>query len=224
MINTFAIALILFAAGLPRHPPPPTTPGQDHRNPYPAVAGWRTERQEVVAGPGLQDVVVSGAASAGWAGRPTTSCRSVRQVVGEICQGVGVSERVRVAAVIQRDELVLMVRERVQTAPGRHDGPEYWTLPGGGIEADEEPEVAVRREVLEEVGLEVVSAREVSRVPYPSGMTTVFRVEVATGEPRLGVDDLDCDCPRMVGLDWIEAPKVKSQFGGSPVPLLIYSW
>ncbi|HET6297598.1 MAG TPA: NUDIX domain-containing protein [Kribbella sp.] len=52
-----------------------------------------------------------------------------------------------------------MVRERVQTAPGRHDGPEYWTLPGGGIEADEEPEVAVRREVLEEVGLEVVSAR-----------------------------------------------------------------
>ncbi|HET6297599.1 MAG TPA: hypothetical protein VFG33_29715 [Kribbella sp.] len=55
-------------------------------------------------------------------------------------------------------------------------------------------------------------------------MTTVFRVEVATGEPRLGVDDLECDCPRMVGLDWIEAPKVKSQYGGSPVPLLIYSW
>jgi 8-oxo-dGTP pyrophosphatase MutT (NUDIX family) len=50
--------------------------------------------------------------------------------------------------------------------------------------------VAVRREVLEEVGLEVVAAREVARVPYPSGTTTVFRVEVAGGEPRLGVDDL----------------------------------
>ena len=134
------------------------------------------------------------------------------------------SERVRAAAVIQRGDLVLMVRERVQTAPGRHDGPEYWTLPGGGVEADEEPELAVRREVLEEVGLEVIAAREVARVPYPSGTTTVFRVEVAAGEPRLGVDDLGCDCPRMVGLDWIRAPEVTSEHGGSPVPLLIYCW
>jgi 8-oxo-dGTP diphosphatase len=117
-----------------------------------------------------------------------------------------------------------MVRERVQTGPGRHDGSEYWTLPGGGIEPEEESALAVRREVLEEVGLEVIAAHEVSRVPYPSGTTTVFRVEVADGEPRLGVDDLACDCPRMIGLDWIQAPPVKSQHGGSPVPLLIYSW
>ncbi|QNE16731.1 NUDIX domain-containing protein [Kribbella qitaiheensis] len=134
------------------------------------------------------------------------------------------SERMRVAAVIQRGDRVLMVRERVQTEPGRHDGPEYWTLPGGGIEPGEEPALAMRREVLEEVGLEVVGAREVARVPYPSGVTTVFRVEVADGEPRLGVDDLDCDCPRMVGLDWVETPPLKSEHGGSPVPLLIYSW
>jgi 8-oxo-dGTP diphosphatase len=39
------------------------------------------------------------------------------------------AERRRVAAVIERDGHVLMVRERVQSAPGRHDGPEYWTLP-----------------------------------------------------------------------------------------------
>ncbi|MEV8376249.1 NUDIX domain-containing protein [Kribbella sp. NPDC056861] len=134
------------------------------------------------------------------------------------------SERLRVAAVIQRGNQVLMVRERVQTEPGRHDGPEYWTLPGGGIEPDEEPAVAVRREVLEEVGLEVTAAREVARIPYPSGLTTVFRVEVADGEPRLGVDPLDCDCPRMVGLDWVEAPSLESQHGGSPVPLLVYCW
>jgi 8-oxo-dGTP diphosphatase len=133
-------------------------------------------------------------------------------------------ERVRVAAVIQRGDEVLMVRERVQTGPGRHDGPEYWTLPGGGIDAGEEPEVAVRREVLEEVGLEVVEAREVARVPYPSGMTTVFRVEVADGEPRLGVDDLGCDCPRMIGLVWVPVPALESRHGGSPVPLLIYCW
>lgn len=84
--------------------------------------------------------------------------------------------------------------------------------------------MAVRREVLEEVGLEVLEAREVGRVPYPSGMTTVFRVVVGEGEPRLGVDELGCECPRMVGLDWVPVPRVESRDGGSPVPLVIYSW
>ena len=134
------------------------------------------------------------------------------------------SERKRVAAVIQRGDRVLMVRERVQVEPGRHDGPEYWTLPGGGIEPAEDPAAAVRREVFEEVGLRVVSADEVAVVPYPSGPTTVFRVEVEEGDPRLGIDDLSCACPRMVGLDWVQVPSVQSRHGGSPVPLVIYSW
>ncbi|MEU0090819.1 NUDIX domain-containing protein [Kribbella sp. NPDC006257] len=128
------------------------------------------------------------------------------------------SERIRFAAVIQQGNQVLMVRERVQTAPGHHDGPEYWTLPGGGIEQGEDPELAVRREVLEEVGLEIVEARQVAHVPYSSGLTTVFRVEVAPGEPRLGVDDLDCLCPRMVALDWVQPPSLPTNHGGSPVP------
>ncbi len=80
------------------------------------------------------------------------------------------SERMRVAAVIQQGTQVLMVRERVQTAPGHHDGPEYWTL------------------------------------------------------PRLGDDNLDCPCPRMVALDWVVPPSLTTRHGGSPVPLLIYAW
>jgi 8-oxo-dGTP diphosphatase len=134
------------------------------------------------------------------------------------------AERMRVAAVIERDGHVLMVRERVQSAPGQHDGPEYWTLPGGGIEPGEDPQDAIVREVLEEVGLKVLAAREVAEVDYPSGRTTVFRVDVPSDEPRLGEDNLPCPCPRMVGLDWVPAPAMASSHGGSPVPLLIYCW
>ncbi|MER6197214.1 NUDIX domain-containing protein [Streptomyces sp. NPDC001586] len=114
------------------------------------------------------------------------------------------TERRRVAAVIVRDGCVLMVRERGRGATGRHDGPEYWTLPGGGLEAGEEPEEAVRREVAEETGLRALGVRYAYEAPYPSGWTSCFRVDVAPGEPVLGVDaDLECDCPRMVGLIWV---------------------
>lgn len=116
----------------------------------------------------------------------------------------GIPGRRRVAAVIIRDGCVLMVRERGKGPTGRHDGPEYWTLPGGGLEAGEEPEEAVRREVAEEVGLRALDVRFAYDAPYPSGPTACYRVDVAPGEPRLGVDeDLVCDCPRMVGLIWV---------------------
>jgi 8-oxo-dGTP diphosphatase len=113
-------------------------------------------------------------------------------------------DRRRAAAVIIRDGRLLMVRERGTGPAGRHDGQEYWTLPGGGIEPGESPEDAVAREVAEEVGLVVRSARYLYDVPHPSGWTACFEATVAPGEPALGVDaDLACDCPRMVVLTWV---------------------
>ena len=63
-------------------------------------------------------------------------------------------ERRRVAAVIVRASRVLMVRQRRRGSTGRHDGLEYWVLPGGGIRPFEAPLTAARREVREEVGCE----------------------------------------------------------------------
>ena len=57
-------------------------------------------------------------------------------------------QRVAAYAVVVEDERVLLVLAGVASS-GR------WFLPGGGIEFGEDPEDAVRREVLEETGQEV---------------------------------------------------------------------
>jgi 8-oxo-dGTP diphosphatase len=132
-------------------------------------------------------------------------------------------ERRRVAAVIVRHGHVLMVRERNRGPSGRHDGLEYWTLPGGGVEAGETDEEAVRREVGEEVGLTVSGGpRRLYEYDYASGRTTAYAVDVDGGEPVLGVDgDLDCDCPRMVGLDWIPVPSGVGVTGATAIPTFV---
>ncbi|NYH86372.1 8-oxo-dGTP diphosphatase [Actinopolymorpha cephalotaxi] len=86
----------------------------------------------------------------------------------------------------------------------------------------EDPVAAVRREVAEEVGLSCLDVRYLYDFPYPSGQTSAFAVTCAEGEPRLGVDhDLPCDCPRMVGLEWVPLPVWSGETGDPGVPTLL---
>ena len=56
---------------------------------------------------------------------------------------------VGVGGLIHRDGSILLIRRRFEPNKGR------WSLPGGLVEIGEDPAEAARREVMEELGLEV---------------------------------------------------------------------
>ncbi|GHF50054.1 mutator protein MutT [Deinococcus metalli] len=68
----------------------------------------------------------------------------------------------------------------------RKAGREYATLPGGGIEPGETPEVACARELLEEVNLTVEVGPLVYRHQGLGNDEYYFRVAYVSGEMRLG--------------------------------------
>jgi 8-oxo-dGTP diphosphatase len=49
----------------------------------------------------------------------------------------------------------LIKQNKVLMVLHKHDGKEYWTLPGGAIEYHESPEYAVVREFIEETNINV---------------------------------------------------------------------
>ncbi len=97
--------------------------------------------------------------------------------------------KVAVTALIRKENRVLLVRRINTPAQGS------WTLPGGFMDAFEEPAEAARRECLEETGLTVevtgfcqlFSGREHE---HGSDILLVFYAHIASGKLRPG-DDAD---------------------------------
>ena len=110
--------------------------------------------------------------------------------------------KVRVCAALIRDRTILMVRHV-------HDGRDYWTLPGGGVEAGETLEQAVLREVQEETNL---SAHVVGplyqrsyRTPTGSGITEHCFLLDCAREQRASLGDdpeLDAASQWLTELAW----------------------
>ena len=71
---------------------------------------------------------------------------------------------------------------RVALLERRRAGETYWVVPGGGIEPGETPEEAARREVVEELGLDVTLDRLVARFEDQA-----YFVAYVDGEPALAV-------------------------------------
>ncbi|GAA2813749.1 hypothetical protein GCM10010522_34250 [Kribbella solani] len=90
-------------------------------------------------------------------------------------------ERVRIAVgVLVRDGLVLLVHRH----PARRVYPDCWDLVGGHVEEGESPRQAVRRECLEELGVQVHDPVPVPmRISDPNLDMYAFLITRWDGEP-----------------------------------------
>ena len=92
------------------------------------------------------------------------------------------------AAVIIQNEKVLITR---RAATEKHAG--WWEFPGGKVEDGETPEVCLRRELLEELGVDALIGDLLAEsiFGYETGAIRLlaYRAEIRSGEIRLCVHD-----------------------------------
>lgn len=90
-------------------------------------------------------------------------------------------EREVVAAALLRDGRLLLAQ---RTRPPELAG--LWELPGGKVEPGETPAAAVRRELREELGVEVTAGERIGAdVPLHDGLVLrAYRAELVDGTPQ----------------------------------------
>jgi ADP-ribose pyrophosphatase YjhB (NUDIX family) len=105
------------------------------------------------------------------------------------------------AVVLERGRVLLALRGRPPYAG-------TWDLPGGFLEAGEPPEIGLRREVLEELGVRVSSARFIGFAidRYgPDGISVLailYEVRLGRGRPRPSDDVAELRWFRTAEVPW----------------------
>ena len=103
----------------------------------------------------------------------------------------------RAQCIVHRQKRILMVKHR-------HEGEEWWCLPGGRIEADEMPEQAALRELWEECRVQGRVIRPTSVVTFaPDDQYYTYLIEIGTQAVSLGHDPELKESQVLVDVAWI---------------------
>ena len=102
------------------------------------------------------------------------------------------------------DEVLLIHRHK--------NGDEYWVLPGGGVEDEETLEEALKREVMEETSLEVLSFELIHECPGFEGRKHFFfEVKTENNDPELGGPEKEnMNENNVYILEWVDRKKAKT--------------
>jgi 8-oxo-dGTP diphosphatase len=112
-----------------------------------------------------------------------------------------VTPQLRVAGIIVRQNQILLVEHRKR-------GQRYWVLPGGRLEGEETLDAALRRELKEELGLDVRVGPLVivceTLAPDRHVVNLIFQAEIGErAEPTLDPRD-----PVLAGWQWVSVDQL----------------
>lgn len=94
-------------------------------------------------------------------------------------------QRIRATALVVKDEKVLLMHRFKNEE-------EYWVLPGGSVEEEEDIQTAVLRELKEETSIEARVKQKLVELELPSKERhAIYLCEYISGEPLLGKESVE---------------------------------
>lgn len=91
------------------------------------------------------------------------------------------------AVIIENGKVLTMFRRKTKNGITE----EYYVVPGGGIEDGETLEENVKRELSEELNVEIEIIGYLGTIEYDTNIANFFHCNIVKGEPKLGGEELD---------------------------------
>jgi 8-oxo-dGTP pyrophosphatase MutT (NUDIX family) len=128
---------------------------------------------------------------------------SISTTTRELWRAVQAPARVdRARCVLVHDRRILLARHRSRRVANRSK----WGLPGGRLKASESPEAGLRRELVEELGVEVPYLVEIGDWAHREENHRVFGCEIEEPILAFGTDEL-------LAIQWFSVSEVRALEG-----------